>query len=67
MCIKHPNNTEAYLTSSYIQISPRRDGCNHTSKWPQRPTSISPWRAQSMAKPRWRQANVDTFVIGLGV
>ena len=30
-----------------------------TSKWPQRPTSASPWRAQSMAKPRSRQANMD--------
>ena len=35
VCIKHTNTIEVYLTSGYIQISPRRDGCNHTSKWPQ--------------------------------
>ena len=59
MCIKHTNTTEMYLTSGYIQISPRRDGCNHISKWPQRLISTSPRRAQSMAKPRSREANME--------
>ena len=48
------------LTSNHIQTSHKRDECNHTSKWPQRLTSISPWRAQGMAKPRFRKANMDT-------
>ena len=56
---KHINITEVYLTSGYIQTSPRRDRCNHTSKWPQGLTSTSPWRAQSVAKPRYREANID--------
>ena len=40
-----------YLTSGYIHINPRRDGDNHTS--------TSPQRAQSMAKPRSREANME--------
>ena len=48
------------LTSNHIQTSHKRDERNHTSKWPQRLTSISPWRAQGMAKPRFRKANMDT-------
>ena len=39
------------LTSGYILMSHKRDSCNHTSKWPQKPTSTSPWRAPSMIKP----------------
>ena len=39
--------------------SHKMGGCNHASKWPQRPKSTSPWRAQSMAKPRSRQTNMD--------
>ena len=58
-CIKHTNTMEVYLTSGYTQTSPRRDECNHTSKWPQRPTSTSPRRAQSIAKPRSRKANIE--------
>ena len=34
VCIKRTNTTWVYLTSGYIQTSLRRDGCNHTSKWP---------------------------------
>ena len=37
----------------------QRDRCNHTSKWPQRPTSTNPRSAQSMAKPKYRQANIE--------
>ena len=51
VCIKHTNTTRVYLTSGYTQSIPRRYGCNHTS--------ISPWRAQSMAKPRSREANME--------
>ena len=59
VCIKNTNTMEMYLTSGYIQTSPRRDGCNHTSKWPEIPTSTSLQKAQSMPKPRSRQANMD--------
>ena len=48
--IKHTNTTGVYLTSGYIQTKPRRDGCSHAS--------TSPRRAQSMAKPRSREANM---------
>ena len=58
-CIKQTNATEVYPTSGRIQTIHKRDGCNHTSKWPQRPTNVNPWRPQSMAKPRSRQANMD--------
>ena len=44
------NTTEVYLTNGHIQTSPRRDGCDHTS--------TSPQRAQSLAKPRSRVANI---------
>ena len=59
VCIKHTNTTEVYLTSGYIQTSPRRDGCDHTSKWPQGLTSTSHRGVQSKARPRSRQANID--------
>ena len=49
--IKHTNTTGVYLTSGHIQTNPRRDRCNHTSTNPQ--------RAQSMAKPRSREANME--------
>jgi len=49
--IKHTNTMGVYLTNSHIQMSLRRDGCDHTS--------INPWRAQSMAKPRSREANME--------
>jgi len=50
--IKHTNTPEVYLTSGYTQKkNPRRDRYNHTS--------INPWRAQSMAKPRSRKANIE--------
>ena len=42
---------EVYLTSGYIQTNPRKEGCNHTS--------TSPQRAQSMAKPRSREVNME--------
>ena len=51
VCIKHTNTTEMYLTNDYTQTSPKRDGCNHST--------ISPQRAQSMAMPRSREANME--------
>ena len=45
-----PTSRGCVLTSGHTQINHKRDGCNHTSKWPQRPTSTSPRRAQSMAR-----------------
>ena len=51
VCTKHTNTMKVYLTSGYIQTNPRRDGCNHTS--------TNPWRAQSMTKPRSREANME--------
>ena len=51
VCIKHTNTTKVYLTSGYIQTSPRSDKWNHTRTSPQ-------W-AQSMAKPRSREENID--------
>ena len=49
--IKHTNTMEVYLTGGYIQTNPRRGRCDHTS------TSLR--RAQSMAKPRSREANMQ--------
>ena len=34
VCIKHSNTMEVYFTSGNIQTIHKRDGCNHTSKWP---------------------------------
>ena len=59
VCIKQSNTTVLYFTSGHSQISHRRDGCNHTRKWPQRLKSTSPQRAQSMAKPRSRHENME--------
>ena len=59
VCIRHTNTTKVYLTSGYIQTSPRRDKCNHTSKWPQRLTSLSPQRTQNMVKPRSRHVSIE--------
>ena len=42
---------EVYLTNGYIRTNPRRNECNLIS--------TSPWRAQSMAKPRSREANME--------
>ena len=50
VCIKHTNTTGVYLTNGHTQSIPRKDGCDHAS--------TSPWRAQSMAKPRFREANM---------
>ena len=36
----------------------------YISKWPQRPTSSSPCRALSMAKPRSRQVDMDISIRG---
>ena len=47
---KPTDTTEVYLTNGHIQISPRRDECDHTS------TSLR--RAQFLAKPRSRVANI---------
>ena len=47
----HTNTMKVYLKNG--------NGCNHVSKWSQRPISTSPQRVQSMAKPRSRQANMD--------
>ena len=49
--IKHTDAMRVYLTSGYIQTNPRRDECNHIS--------TSPWKAQSMAKPRFRETNME--------
>ena len=49
VCTKHTNTTGVYLTNGHTQSIPGRDGCDHTS--------TSPWRAQSMAKCRSREAN----------
>ena len=57
--IKHTNITEMYLTSGHTQTIHKRDGCNHISNWPQKLMSTSTQRAQSIAKPRSRQANMD--------
>ena len=48
---KHTDTTEAYPTGGQIQTNPRRDRCSHTC--------TSPRRAQSMAKPRSREANIE--------
>ena len=42
--------TEVYLTSGYTSLVHEGDGCNHTR--------TSPHGAQSMAKPRSREANI---------
>ena len=46
-----PSPQGVYLTNGYIQLILRRDECEHTS--------TSPQRAQSMAKPRSREANME--------
>ena len=40
-----------YLTSGYTQSIPKRDKHDHTS--------TSPQRAQNMAMPRFREANME--------
>ena len=59
VCIRHTNTTKVYLTSGYIQTSPRRNKCNHTSKRPQRLTSPSLQRTQNMVKPRSRHVSIE--------
>ena len=59
VCIKHTDTTEVYLTSGQTYTIHKRDRYNHTSKWPQRPTSTNSLKAQSMAKPRSRQTNMN--------
>ena len=59
VCVKQTNTTKVYLKNGHIQTIHKRDGCNHTSKWPQRPTSKNPQKAQSMEKPRSRQENME--------
>ena len=49
--IRHTNMTEVYLTSGYTSLVHEGDGCNHTR--------TSPHGAQSMAKPRSREANIE--------
>jgi len=44
VCIKKTGIVEVYLTSGHTHISHKRDECNNTSKWPQRPTRRSPQR-----------------------
>ena len=51
VCIKHTNTTGVFLTNGYIQLILRRDECDHTS--------TSPRRAQSIVKPRSREANTE--------
>ena len=59
VCVKQTDITKMCLRNGYIQTSHKRDGCNHTSKWPQKQASTSPRRAKSMAKPRSIHANMD--------
>ena len=47
-----PPSRGCVLTSGYTQISHKKDGCNHTR--------ASPRGAPSMAKPRAREASMDT-------
>ena len=48
--IEHTNTMEVYLTNGYTQSIPGRDGYDHIS------TSLQ--KAQSMAKPRYREFNM---------
>ena len=56
VCIKQTDTMKMHLTSGNTQTIHKRGECNYTSKWPQRLTSTSPRRAQSMAKPKSRHA-----------
>ena len=49
--IKHTNTTKMYLTNGNNKTSSRGDRCDHIS--------TSPWRAQSRAKPRSREAKME--------
>ena len=51
VCIKQTGITVMRFTSGYTSLDHEGYGCNHTR--------TSPWGAQSMAKPRSREANID--------
>ena len=51
VCIQQTGTRGMCLTSGQTQINHKGDGCNHTR--------TNPWGAESMARPRSREANID--------
>ena len=60
VCLKQTNIMEIYLTSNFITISHKREGCNHKANGPKDQQAQAHEGSKAWQEPKSSQINIDT-------